>query len=116
MIIEKKCPRCGKTFFVSDRPKPGRPRRWCSRQCRRLASEERRAAQNGNDAITYIKQEASLDEHVRAVLASPAASRRVLRTIAEREDRRELLDAKWTSVADELTRLRRRSTRSNWRR
>ena len=101
---------------MSDRPKPGRPRRWCSRQCRRLASEERRAAQAGNAAITYIKKEASLDEHVRAVLASPAACRRVLRAIAEREDRRELLDAKWTSVADELTRLRRRSTRSNWRR
>lgn len=116
MIVEKKCPRCGKPFHVSDRAKPGRPRRWCSRQCRRLASEERRAAEAGNTPITYIKQDTSLDEHVRAVLTSPTACRRVLRTIAEREERRELLDAKWTSVADELSRLRRRSLRSTWRR
>lgn len=116
MIIEKPCPRCGKSYFVSDRPKPGRPKRWCSSACRRKASEERRAAAAGIVAITYIKQEVSLDEHVRAVLASPSACRRVLRTIAERDDRRELVDAKWGSVADELARLRRAGSSPRWRR
>ena len=112
----KECPRCGKPFTVSTRPKPGRPQRWCSQNCRRLASEERRAAEGGRNAITYIKQPTNLDQHVRAVLDSPSACRRVLRELADRDNRQELADAKWSSVADELARLRRASQAPRWRR
>lgn len=110
------CPRCGKPFQVPDRPKAGRPRRWCSSSCRRLASEERRAAEAGRTAITFIKEATSLDEHVRAVLDSPSACPRVLRELTDRDTRGALDDAKWSSVADELTRLRRPSPRTRWRR
>ena len=112
----RECPRCGKPFAVATKPKPGRPRRWCSQTCRRLASEERRAAEGGRNAIIYIKEPTSLDEHVRAVLDSPGACRRVLRAIADRETRRGLADAKWSSVADELARLRRSAQQPHWRR
>jgi hypothetical protein len=115
VIVEKACPRCGRPFFVSDRPKPGRPRRWCSSECRRKASEERRAAESGGTPITYIKQEATLEEHVRAVLASPSACKRVLWTIAELDTNQKLDDAKWGSVADEITRLRRSAQAPRWR-
>ncbi len=110
----KNCPRCGQPFAVPTHPRPGRPRRWCSQACRRLASEERRAAETGGNAITYVKEPISLDAHVRAVLDSPGACKRVLRTIADRDARRELTDAKWSSVADELTRLRRAGQPSRW--
>ena len=112
----KPCPRCGRAFQVPDRPKAGRPRRWCSSDCRRRASEERRAAEAGRTAITFIKETASLDEHVRAVLESPSACRRILRELADRDTRGELHDAKWTSVADDLSRLRRPSVPTRWRR
>ncbi|KZF14084.1 hypothetical protein A2J01_34330 [Rhodococcus sp. EPR-134] len=38
------CPRCGNPVTVKPR---GRPARWCSDRCRKLASEERRAAERG---------------------------------------------------------------------
>lgn len=110
------CPRCGKSFHVSDRPKAGRPRRWCSAACRRLASEERRAAEAGHNAVTFIKEATSLDEHVRAVLDSPGACRRILREIADRDARGALQEAKWSSVTDELERLRRPRPSTRWRR
>ena len=112
----KTCPRCGKPFVVPTQPKPGRPRRWCSQACRRLASEERRAAEAAWSAITFAKEPISLDEHVRAVLDSPGACKRVLRAIADRDARGELADAKWSTVADELTRLRRAGQPPRWRR
>lgn len=110
------CLRCGMPFVVSTQPKPGRPRRWCSQSCRRLASEERRAAESSGNPVTYIKEPITLDEHVRAVLDSPGACKRVLRTLTDRESRRELADAKWSSVADELARLRRAGQPPRWRR
>lgn len=112
----KTCPRCGRPFQVSDHPKVGRPRRWCSSACRRLASEERRAAETGQTAVTFIREVASLDEHVRAVLDSPSACRRVLRELTDRDTRGELDDARWTSVADELARIRRPNPPTRWRR
>jgi hypothetical protein len=114
--MTKECPRCGKPFVVSTPPKAGRPRRWCSPSCRRLASEERRAAAGGLNAITYIKEPTSLDEHVRAVLDSPSACRRILRELGDRDARRDLDDAKWSSVAEEIARLRRVSQPQRWRR
>lgn len=112
----QKCPRCGRPFVAATQRTPGRPRRWCSQECRRLASEERRAAERGGSPVTYVKEPTSLDEQVRAVLDSPGACRRVLRALADRESRHELADAKWSSVADELTRLRRAGQGPRWRR
>lgn len=112
----KVCARCGKPFQVSDHPKVGRPRRWCSSACRRLASEERRAAEAGHAAVTFIKEAAGLDDQVRAVLDSPSACRRILRELSDRDTRGALDDAKWSSVADELARLRRHTLPSRWRR
>ncbi|GAA4821190.1 hypothetical protein GCM10025786_31130 [Nocardioides caeni] len=114
MIVEKACPRCGRPFFVSDRPKAGRPRRWCSGTCRRLASEERRAAQAGHPVITSVTEPVSLEQHVRAVLDSPSACRRILREIHDRSARGELVNAKWSSVADELARLRQPPRGNRW--
>jgi hypothetical protein len=48
----------------------------------------------------------SLDDHVFAVLASPAACRRVLRDLRERHDAGKLDDARWSPVANELERDR----------
>lgn len=41
-----KCQRCGRGFVELDAPQGGRPRRWCSENCRRRAHEERRAARS----------------------------------------------------------------------
>ncbi|WP_160010315.1 hypothetical protein [Nocardioides sp. AX2bis] len=60
--------------------------------------------------------EVSLEEHAHAVLGSPAACRRVLRALADMEVAGRLDEAKWSSVASELERLRRPAGRSMWRR
>ena len=112
----QECPRCGKPFVAATQRSPGRPRRWCSQECRRLASEERRAAEREGSPVAYVKEPTTLDEHVRAVLDSPGACRRVLRALADRESRHEFADAKWSSVATELTRLRRAGQGPRWRR
>jgi len=103
---ERQCPRCGQWMEAQRPPKPGRPRRWCSPECRRAASEERRAAESGAIAIRYIKPDVPIEDHVRAVLGSPAACRRVLRELGERAARGELLDGRWNSVLSDLEHLR----------
>ena len=78
---------------------------WCSQACRWAGYEERRAAKNGVIAIEYVEKPAptiTLDEHVAAVLDSPAASRNVLRQLRARHGNGELNDAKWNSMSDEL--------------
>ena len=45
------CPRCGNPVTIKPR---GRPARWCSDRCRKLASEERRAAERGAIATDVI--------------------------------------------------------------
>lgn len=105
MIVEETCPRCGTLFYEPHPRKPGRPRRWCSQACRRAASEERRAAANGAIAIEHVPVAVSLDEHVRAVLDSPSACRRVLRDIRERAEAGLLQEARWNSVQSEIERL-----------
>ena len=107
MIRERPCPRCGRSIFEVLPRRPGRPKRWCSADCRRAASEERRAARAGAIATTYVTVEPSLDDHVRAVLDSPTACRNVLRRLAEMEATGTLGLAKWGSVEAELARLRR---------
>ncbi len=87
----------------------GRPQRWCSQACRRAGCEERRAAKSGAIAIEYVVKPArtiTIDEHVAAVLGSPTACRNVLRQLRARAEDGELDAAKWSSVSDELVRLR----------
>ncbi len=63
----------------------------------------------GAIAIEYVEKPSptiTLDEHVAAVLDSPAACRNVLRQHRARHENGELRDAKWSSVSDELERLR----------
>lgn len=105
MIVERTCPRCGRTFTQQEPRRAGRPKRWCSLACRRAASEERRAAAGGLLAVKLVRVEASLDEHVTAVLESPAACRRVLRKVGEWDARGRLDSAQWSSVSDELAKL-----------
>ncbi|WP_447646181.1 hypothetical protein [Nocardioides zeae] len=52
--------------------------------------------------------EPSLDDHVDAVLASPAACRRIVRQISEWMLEGRLDEARWESVAGELVRTARR--------
>lgn len=102
------CPRCGTSIFETVPRRPGRPKRWCSARCRRAASEERRAADHGAIGIRYIDHtpDITLEQHVEAVLGSPAACRRVLRELAERSAGGALSDARWSSVEAQLERLR----------
>ena len=48
----------------------------------------------------------TLNDHVAAVLGSPAACRNVLRQLRVRAEDGALDEAKWGSVSDELERLR----------
>lgn len=103
---QRSCPRCGITIVDVFPRLPGRPKRWCSAKCRRAAYEERRAAAAGAIAIEYVPVDVPLEDHVTAVLTSPAACRRVVRDLRERHDAGELDDARWSPVADELRRTR----------
>lgn len=104
---KRTCPRCGRLIIELLPRRPGRPKRWCSTRCRRAASEEKRAAANGAIGIRYITAPVTIQDHVAAVLDSPAACRRVLRELGERAAKGELMEARWSSVEAELERLRR---------
>lgn len=106
MIAERTCPRCGAKIYESLPRVAGRPRRWCSQRCRRAASEERRAAANGAIVTEYVQVDATLDDHVSAVLESPAACRRILRALRERSVSGTLTSGQWSAVEDELQRNR----------
>ncbi|TPG13409.1 hypothetical protein EAH86_18960 [Pedococcus bigeumensis] len=62
----------------------------------------------------------SIEDHVRAVLNSPAACRRVLRELGDRAARGDLVDARWRSVLTDLEHLRQPAGRPRerylWRR
>lgn len=101
MIVERSCLRCGRAFAVVP-GRPGRRRVWCSQECRRLASEERRAAASDAVVTRIVVREASLDQHTAAVLDSPRACVRVLRQVAEWNSTGRLDEARWDVVAKEL--------------
>lgn len=101
------CLRCGGPLI---RRRTGRPRRWCSERCRRLAGEERGAADRGAIAIRLIERveqvESSLDECVDRVVASPVACARVLRAVRQLvEERWQGSSGKWSKTATALDEL-----------
>ncbi len=93
------CPRCGTETTSKAR---GRPRRWCSDRCRKLASEEHRAAQRGvigleiRDRIIerrvseVVHRPPSITASIALLLADVAASKKVLNTLARRVKRDQL--------------------------
>ena len=87
------CPRCGKPITVKPR---GRPPRWCSDQCRKLASEERRAAERGavglqirervvtKEVETIVRRPATKVASIDLVLGDSDATAQVLSTLGHR--------------------------------
>jgi len=83
-------------------PPRGRPRRWCSDRCRKLASEEHRAAARGavgleiRDRIIERRvsevayRPPSISSSIALLLADVAASKKVLNTLARRVKRDQL--------------------------
>jgi endogenous inhibitor of DNA gyrase (YacG/DUF329 family) len=95
-----RCPRCKSPVPQKGR---GRPAVWCSQTCRRAAYEERRAAESGAVAVEVVDRvkvtEHDLSECVDRVTGSPAASRRVLKALAELARAGALTsDPKWAST------------------
>lgn len=88
----KACPRCGSDVLATTGR--GRPRLWCSDTCRRLSSEERRAARRGGqpvqiheeirDRVVERSRPLSPEGAVERVLSSPLATETLLRTLAHR--------------------------------
>ena len=93
------CPRCGAETTAKAR---GRPRKWCSDRCRKLASEEHRAARRGvigleiRDRIIerrvseVVYRAPSITASITLLLADVAATRKVLNTLARRVKRDQL--------------------------
>ncbi|MCP9625232.1 hypothetical protein NMK54_34365 [Nocardia otitidiscaviarum] len=89
----KQCPRCGQSV-ESTTGRRGRPRVWCSARCRRLASEELRAARAGGRAIEVHEEirerrversrPLSPDGAVDRVLSDSAATEKLMRVLAHR--------------------------------
>jgi hypothetical protein len=88
----KTCPRCGNKLPAAGGR--GRPRRWCSIKCRKLAFEDRRAARSTGkvvevheeirDRIIERSRPISADGAVDRVLSDGAATRKLLRVLAHR--------------------------------
>jgi len=95
----KLCPRCGTETTAKAR---GRPRRWCSDRCRKLASEEHRAAARGAVGLEIrdrvierrisevVYRAPSISSSIALLLADVAASKKVLNTLARRVKRDQL--------------------------
>ncbi len=95
----KLCPRCGAETTAKAR---GRPRKWCSDRCRKLASEEHRAATRGaigleiRDRIIerripeVVYRAPSITASITLLLADVAATKKVLNTLTRRVKRDQL--------------------------
>jgi hypothetical protein len=103
------CLRCGAAWL--GRP-GGRPRKWCSQRCRRAAYEERRAAAEGaiavREVVREVVREAPEQEHDLTTCAgrvadSPAAARRVIRSLDKLVQASS--DPRWSSIREDLLRL-----------
>lgn len=96
------CPHCGTVLRQTGR---GRPRIWCSDRCRRLAHAHATSASEHGHPVRVMRPvltPTDLDAAVNLVLASPPASRRVLKTLRRRHQGGRLDDAKWWQVIDLL--------------
>ncbi|MFD3637504.1 hypothetical protein [Streptomyces sp. NPDC058664] len=88
----KSCPRCGSDVLPTTGR--GRPRLWCSDECRRMSSEERRAARRTGrpveiheeirDRVIERSRPMSPDGAVERVLSRPASTEKLLRVLAYR--------------------------------
>lgn len=86
------CPRCGSDVLPTTGR--GRPRLWCSDECRRLSSEERRAARRTGrpveireeirDRVVERSRPMSPDGAVDRVLSSSTATEKLLRVMSYR--------------------------------
>jgi len=115
------CPRCGAETTAKAR---GRPRRWCSDRCRKLASEEHRAATRGvigseiRDRIIerrvseVVYRAPSISSSIALLLADVAASKKVLNTLARRVKRDQLdratIKLLWPHIHELYTQARHR--------
>ena len=105
------CLRCGAAWVGR---LGGRPRKWCSQQCRRAAYEERRAAAAGAIAVREVDREVlrvqdrdhDISTCVQRVSDSPAACRRIIRSLDKLVTAR--TDPRWSSVRQELLKLAKR--------
>lgn len=106
LAVAQLCPRCASPILPNASGR-GRPRVWCSQQCRRAAYEERRAAAAGAIAkeIVVRRVEPSWTETIERVLQSPKACRHVLQALQERLVRGELAYSPWDSVSADLWHL-----------
>ncbi|MBF6548853.1 hypothetical protein [Nocardia brasiliensis] len=91
-MTAKRCPRCDAEIALVDGR--GRPRKWCSVECRRRSSEERRAARSSG-RLVEVREEVrervversrplSPDGAVDRVLSDTHATQRLLRVLAHR--------------------------------
>lgn len=99
------CPRCGGVVEYSGR---GRRPVWCSQVCRQEAYETRRAARENGHPVEVIVRERNpatltLDEHVRAVLASPTAIVKVMQGVGHLRRSGGLAQPKWQRLNNYLT-------------
>ena len=96
------CPRCGQIVTWSGH---GRPPTWCSDACRYAAYRERKAAQSGavGVQVRVVERlvEPSWDEMVAKVMASPTATRRVLRMVRRQLREDAWAPAHWAGVRQE---------------
>lgn len=122
-VIGAQCPRCGATIPVSG---AGRPRRWCSDRCRRLAYDERRAARNGAVGIEFrepaqppevveivhervvtreVFRSPTPQEALQIVAASPRACRDILLALATKAAVGELAENRHAATVDAAVKL-----------
>jgi hypothetical protein len=86
-MAEETCPRCGDVLVR--RGGRGRPRRWCSDECRYLASKEHRAAERGLTIHTRVEENVACpslgpERAVDYALRSGLSVDQLLRTLTQR--------------------------------
>lgn len=79
-MTRPRCPRCDREIEsnTSALHGRGRPRKWCSDECRKLASEERRAAERGVVAVELRERVVEVEKVVHRPATTAASIDRVL--------------------------------------
>ncbi|MFZ2172514.1 MAG: hypothetical protein WAW17_00485 [Rhodococcus sp. (in: high G+C Gram-positive bacteria)] len=80
-MTSSRCPRCDREIEsnTSALHGRGRPRKWCSDECRKLASEERRAAERGVVAVELRERVVEVEKVVHRPATTAASIDRVLK-------------------------------------